>query len=121
MVLINDKEISRSMPNEKKSYPFWEITKKGTSIALRSWGLPPDYYFPERKEFLTPLDSRHRRAYCKWPAWIRKAWPHAELWTGWTEVHIKGLDATPDALVWGRLDGKETLFWLEAERGHSSR
>ena len=121
MILINGKEIGRSNPGEKKSHPFWQITKKGTSIALRSWGLPPDYYFPERKEFRTPMDSRHRKAYRKWPAWIRKAWSHAEVWTGWTEVHIKGLDATPDALAWGRLDGSETLFWLEVDSGHSSR
>ena len=54
-MIINDKEISRSGPNEKKSYPFWHITKKGTSIALRSWGLPPDYLFSERREFRTPM------------------------------------------------------------------
>jgi len=121
MSLINGKEVSRSNPGEKKSYPFWQITKKGTSIALRSWGLPQGYYFPERKEARVPMDSRHRRACRKWPAWIRKAWPHADVWTGWTEVGIKGLSATPDALAWGQLDGSETLFWLEVDSGHSSR
>jgi hypothetical protein len=30
------------------------------------------------------------------------------------------LEAIPDALAWGRLDGSETLFWLEADGGHSS-
>lgn len=121
MTLIDGKEVGRSNPDEKKSYPFWQVTKKGTSIALRSWGLPPDHYFPERKEFRTPMDSRHRRVARQWPAWVRKAWSHAEVWTGWSEVYIKGLAATPDALAWGRLDGGETLFWLEVESGHSSR
>jgi hypothetical protein len=121
MTLINGKEVGRTKSDEKKSYPFWQVTKKGTSIALRSWGLPPDYYFPERKEFRTPLDNRHRRVARQWPAWVRKAWSHAEVWTGWSEVYIKGLEATPDALAWGRLDGSETLFWLEVESGHSSR
>ena len=121
MTMIGGKEVGRSKPDEKKSYPFWQVTRKGSSIALRSWGLPPDYYFPERKEFRAPLDSRHRRVARQWPAWVRKAWSHAEVWTGWSEVYIKGLDATPDALAWGRLDGCETLFWLEVESGHSSR
>jgi hypothetical protein len=121
IALIGDKTIARTTANEKRSYPFWQVTRKGSSIALRSWGLPPDYYFPQRKEFRTPKDSRHRRSSRQWPAWLRKAWPHAEIWAGWSEVSIKGLDATPDALAWGRLDGSETLFWLEVESGHSSR
>jgi len=121
ITLIGEKAIERANADEKKSYPFWEVTRKGTSIALRSWGLPPEYHFPERKEFRTPMDSRHRRVSRQWPAWVRKAWSHAEVWTGWSEVRILGLDATPDALAWGRLDGYETLFWLEVESGHSSR
>jgi hypothetical protein len=121
IALIGDTTIARKNENEKKSYPFWQVTKKGTSIALRSWGMPPDYYFPQRKEFRTPMDNRHRRVARQWPAWVRKAWTHAEVWAGWSEVYIKGLDATPDALAWGRLDGSETLFWLEVESGHSSR
>ena len=36
-------------------------------------------------------------------------------------MYIKRLAATPDALAWGRLDGWETLFWMEVESGHSSR
>jgi hypothetical protein len=119
-ILIGGKEISRSNPGEKKKVPFWQPTKKGISIALRSWGLPPDYYFPERKEFRTPKDSRHRRRARQWPAWLRKAWPHVDVWSGWSEVYIKGLKATPDALAWGQMDGSETLFWLEVESGHSS-
>ena len=118
--LIGGREIGRSNPGEKKKARFWQPTKKGISVALRSWGLPPDYYFPERKEFRTPKDSRHRRRARQWPAWLRKAWPHVEVWSGWSEVYIKGLKATPDALAWGQMDGSETLFWLEVESGHSS-
>jgi hypothetical protein len=121
MIRFGGKEFGCSMPGEKKRYPFWQITKKGTSIALRSWGLPPNYYFPERKEFRTPPDRKHRRIARQWLAWVKKAWSHAEVWTGWSEVYIKRLAATPDALAWGRLDGWETLFWLEVESGHSSR
>jgi hypothetical protein len=121
MIRIGGKEFCCSIPGEKRKYPFWQITKKGISIALRSWGLPPNYYFPERKEFRTPPDRKHRRIARQWLAWVRKAWSHAEIWTGWSEVKIKRLAATPDALAWGRLDGWETLFWLEVESGHSSR
>jgi hypothetical protein len=121
MTLIGGKEVGRSKPDEMKSVPFWQITKKGISIALRSWGLPPNYYFPERKEFRTPPDGKHRRIARQWPAWVSRAWSHAEVWTGWSEVYIKRLAATPDALAWGRLDGWETLFWLEVESGHCSR
>ena len=88
---------------------------------MRSWGLPPNYYFPERKEFRTPPDGKHRRIARQWLAWVSRAWSHAEIWTGWSEVYIKRLTATPDALAWGRLDGWETLFWLEVESGHCSR
>jgi hypothetical protein len=121
MTLIGGKEAGRSKSDEMKSYPFWQITKKGISIALRSWGMPPNYYFPERKEFRTPPDGKHRRIARQWLAWVSKAWSHAEVWTGWSEVYIKRLAATPDALAWGRLDGWETLFWMEVESGHSSR
>jgi hypothetical protein len=121
MTFVGDKAIERVVPDEKKSYPFWRITRKGTSAALRSWGLPAEYYFPERKEHRTPMDSRHRRVSRQWLAWVKKAWSHAEVWAGWSEVRIKGLDATPDALAWGRMDGVEVLFWLEVESGHSSR
>ena len=121
LTLIGGKEVGRYKLGEMKSYPFWQITKKGISIALRSWGLPPGYSFPERKEFRTPPDGKHRRISRQWLAWVRQAWSHAEIWTGWSEVYIKRLAATPDALAWGRMDGWETLFWLEVESGHSSR
>jgi len=118
---IGGKVIERVVPDEKKSYPFWRVTRRGTSIALRSWGLPPGYSFPERREHRTPNDSRHRRVSRQWPAWVKKAWSHAEVWAGWSEVRIRGLGATPDALAWGWMDGGEVLFWLEVESGHASR
>jgi len=121
MTMIGEKAIARKNPEEKKSYPFWKVTRTGTSIALRSWGLPPEYQFSERREHRTPMDSRHRRVSRQWPAWVRKAWPHAEVWAGWSEVRIKGLAATPDALAWGLMGGYESLFWLEVESGHASR
>jgi len=111
----------RVTPGREKSHPFWQLTRRGTSAALRSWGLPAGYYFPERREHRTPLDGRHRRVARLWPAWVKKAWPLAEVWAGWSEVRLRGLHATPDALAWGRLDGGEVLFWLEVESGHASR
>jgi hypothetical protein len=60
--------------------------------------------------------GRHRRTARLWPAWLRKAWPQAEIWAGWSEVVCGRL--RPDALCWGRLEGQETLFWLEVESGH---
>jgi hypothetical protein len=120
LVLIGNVSFGRVDPGQKKFYPFYKITRKGTSIALRSWGIPPDYYFPERWEFREPADSRHRKTLRKWSAWVKKGWPHSEVWAGWSEVYLKGLDATPDALAWGIFDTYETLFWLEVESGHQS-
>jgi hypothetical protein len=120
LVLIGEKSFGRVDPEKKLRYPFYKITRKGNSLALRSWGIPPGYYFPERWELRKPSDSRHRKILRKWPAWLRKAWPHAHVWTGWSEVYIKGLDATPDALAWGSFGDYETLFWLEVESGHQS-
>jgi hypothetical protein len=120
MVLIGDVTFGRANPGQKKCYPFYRITRKGSSIALRSWGIPPDYYFPERWEFRDPADSRHRKTLRKWPVWVKKGWPHVDVWAGWSEVYLKGLDATPDALAWGIFDTYETLFWLEVESGHQS-
>jgi len=117
---IGDKVVGPVKAGEKRIYQFWRITKRGTTIALRSWGIPPNTYFPERREFRAPVDNRHRRAARRWPAWLKKAWPHAEVWTGWSEVKVNRLRATPDGLAWGRLDASETLFWLEVESGHSS-
>ncbi len=87
---------------------------------------------PRRKDVITfqreiqPNDQerrtssgRHRRTARLWPAWLRKAWPQAEIWAGWSEVTCGRL--RPDGLCWGRLERKETLFWLEVESGHDDR
>lgn len=114
-------------------YPFWKIRRSGLSVALRSWGLPPGCAFSDRKERGWPAckerersprkkrrssAGRHRRTARLWPAWLRQAWPQAQIWTGWSEVPCGR--RRPDALCWGRLDGYEALFWLEVEGGNSS-
>ena len=120
MVSIWGKYFGRADPDQKKGYPVYKISRKGSSIALRSWGIPPNYYFWERWECRTPVDSRHRKILRTWPAWVKKAWSYAEVWSGWSEVYLKGVDATPDALAWGTFNQYETLFWLEVESGHRS-
>ena len=118
---------------EEGKYPYWKIRRPGLSIALRSWGLPPGCAFSNRKErgrsacnerqIPKPKKrrssaGRHRRTARLWPAWVRRAWPQAQIWTGWSEVSCGR--TRPDALCWGRLDGYETLFWLEVESGNTS-
>jgi len=118
---------------EDGRYPYWRIHRPGLSIALRSWGLPPGLAFRGRKErgwsackersTITQKKrrtsaGRHRRTGRLWPAWIRRAWPQAEVWAGWTEVTCGR--TRPDALCWGLLDGYETLFWWEVEGGNKS-
>lgn len=113
--------------------PYWRVCRTGLSIALRSWGLPPGYAFPSRKERgrsackersaprrkkRRSSAGRHRRTARLWPAWLRKAWPQVEVWAGWTEVPCAY--TRPDSLCWGLLDGYETLFWLEVESGNKS-
>ena len=99
-------------------YPFWEISRPGLSLSLRSWGVPLSVKFPFKERARSK--GRHRRDARLWPAWLRRAWPHAEIWSAWSEVSIPGR-LFPDALAWGRLDDKETLFWLEVESGKASR
>ena len=114
--------------------PYWRIRRPGLSTALRSWGVPPGRAFPGRKERGRPAckerevpqrkkrrasAGRHRRTARLWPAWVRRAYPQVEVWSGWTEVSCGR--TRPDGLCWGRLDGYETLFWLEVEGGHTSR
>lgn len=121
------------------------------SLALRSWGVSAGVSFPRRKErryggkkrseFLSSskgdgrkvlyVGGRHRNTSRLWPAWMRTAWPdRATIWAGWSEVYLgsalspggmsKG-GARPDALAWGLLDGRETIFWLEVESGNRSK
>lgn len=114
----------RSSKGEKKQvdiWPYWRIRRPGLSAALRAWGVPAGAVFSNRSEKNRLLDSVHRRRSRQWPKWVSKALSHAEIYAGWSEVGIPGLKANPDALAWGRIQGFETLFWLEVESGHSSK
>lgn len=99
-------------------FPIWKVRRAGLSQVLRSWGLPPGVAFPARRE-RSSATGRHRRTARLWPAWLRRAWPQAEVWSGWSEVAMGRL--RPDALAWGELAGREALFWLEVESGNASR
>ena len=114
----------RSSKGERKNediWPYWRIRRPGLSAALRAWGVPAGEVFGYRSERNRLLDSVHRRRSRQWPKWVSKALPHAEIFAGWSEVGIPGLKANPDALAWGKLQGHETLFWLEVESGKSSK
>ncbi len=114
----------RSSKGEKQAedvWPYWRIRRPGLSAALRAWGVPAGAEFGYRSERNRLLDSVHRRRSRQWPKWVSMALPHAEIYAGWSEVGIPGLKANPDALAWGKVQGYETLFWLEVESGHSSR
>jgi hypothetical protein len=109
--------------NDKKERVItWRLKRDGLSLALRSWGIPKDVSFGRRKEMaLSDPTGEHRRISRLWPVWLRSAWPHAQVWSGWSEASLPGLLLTPDGLAWGSLYGQETLFWLEVESGHSTR
>lgn len=111
----------KSKPAEMDPYPLWHPTRKGLSIALRSWGASRQVDFSMVKE-LNPdkICTPHRNTSRKWPAWLRSAYPRAEIWTGWSETHLPGLSVYPDTLAWGRIQGYETLFWLEVGDEHKS-
>jgi len=105
-------------------FPLWHITRRGTSLALRSWGVPKGESFSTRarqEQFLHLISGKHRRISRMWPAWLKAAWPHAEIWTAWAEVKLPKLKTIPDALAWGRIQGYESLFWLEVGDNHKSR
>lgn len=109
-------------PTQKDDVPFWILQGKGLSIALRSWGVPTGVEFTARKEEnLHQIRTPHRRTSRRWMAWLRSAWPHAEIWAGWSEVQVPGLSVLPDGLAWGKIQGFETLFWLEVGDEHKSR
>jgi hypothetical protein len=78
--------------------------------------------FSQAKE-LNPhlIGTPHRTTSRRWPAWLRSAYPRAEIWTGWSETKLPGISVYPDALAWGRIQGYETLFWLEVGDDHKSR
>lgn len=114
--------------------PYWKVRRIGLRLVLRSWWMPPgktiqlwrERGYPACKErdasayrSRRSSSGRHRRTTRLFPAWLRRAWPRAEVIAGWPEVPCYGV--RPDALCWGKLDGFETLFWLEVESGNRSR
>lgn len=99
-------------------YEGWEIRNKGLRLAHRSWNVPKGVHFaPYRGEYRY-AGERHRRIARMWRAWLEKAYPSIDIWESWTEVPVRY--GIPDALAWGRHGGRETLFWLEVDSGHSS-
>lgn len=111
----------KSKPVEMDPYPLWHPTRRGLSIALRSWGASKQMDFSRVKE-LNPdkICTPHRNTSRRWLAWLRSAYARAEIWTGWSETHLPGISVFPDALVWGKIQGYETLFWLEVGDEHKS-
>lgn len=106
--------------SKKRYYPIWQVKRKGTSLALRSWRVSSGVKFSAYKERRKNPDSRHRRTSRLFMDSMRKSWRGTQIWTGWSEVQIPGLRTAPDALAWGCFDGHETLFWLEVEGGGTS-
>jgi len=100
-------------------YEGWEIRTKGLRLVHRSWNLPKGAHFTQYRCEFRYAGERHRRVARLWRVWLEAAYPSVEIWESWTEVPLqKGI---PDALAWGMHCGRETLFWLEVDSGHSSR
>lgn len=112
----------KSKPKKMDPYWMWHPTRKGVSVALRSWGASNGVDFSGAKE-LNPhlIGTSHRTNSRRWPAWLRSAYPQVEIWTGWTEVQLPETAVRPDALAWGRIQGFETLFWLELGDEHKKK
>ena len=112
----------KSKPKKMDPYWMWHPTRKGVSVALRSWGASKGVDFSGVKE-LNPhlIGTSHRTNSRRWLAWLRSAYPLTEIWTGWTEVQLPEISVRPDALAWGRIQGFETLFWLELGDEHKKR
>jgi hypothetical protein len=102
-------------------HPYWRPTRVGVSIALRSWHVLPGTLSTWRLEAAHGEGNRHRRTARRWVGYLKRDLGEVvEIWVGWTEVFLAGLHVVPDALAWGRMEGIETLFWLEVESGHIS-
>jgi hypothetical protein len=119
-------QIGKNGPIKTKPDPIslWHLTRRGTSLALRSWGVPKTVTFDRKvrgERHLFHLIGEHRNISRKWLAWLKAAWPHVDVWAGWAEVGIPEIRVIPDALAWGRVQGYETLFWLEVGDDHRSR
>lgn len=112
----------KSKPKIMDPYPMWHPRRSGVSIALRSWGASEGVDFSGVKE-LNPdkICTPHRNISRIWISWLRAAYPRAEIWTGWSETKLPGIAFYPDALAWGRIQGYETLFWLEVGDDHKKR
>ena len=109
------------VPPYSDVYPYWGLKKRGLTIALRSWGVPAGFQFTARLAADHGEARRHRVTARLWPAWLKKDLGlNGEIWAGWTEVNLADIRSSPDALAWGRVDERETLFWLEVESGHRS-
>jgi hypothetical protein len=109
----------KSVPKEMDPFPMWHPTRAGLAIALRSWGASKKVHFSGFKELNSyQIGTPHRNTSRMWPAWLRSSYPNAEIWIGWSEVQIPGASVIPDALAWGRIQGYETLFWLEVGDEH---
>lgn len=103
-------------------FPLWHLRPKGLSLALRSWGAPKGTAFTSRREAnLRQVGYTHRYTSRIWQSWLKSAWPQAEIWAGWSEIHIPNLHVVPDGLAWGRVQGYEALFWLEVGDDHKDR
>ena len=112
----------KSKPAQLDLFPLWHLRSKGLSLALRSWEIPKGIEFTSRKEEnLQQIGYEHRHISRVWTSWLKSAWPQAEIWTGWSEVRIPGLSVIPDGLALGRIQGYETLFWLEVGDDHKDR
>ncbi|CAG1014603.1 hypothetical protein ANAEL_05025 [Anaerolineales bacterium] len=100
-------------------YEGWAIRTRGLSLAHRSWNIPKGVHFTKYRGEFRYAGERHRRVSRLWRAWLGTAYPSIEIWESWTEVPLQY--GIPDALAWGSHRGKEILFWLEVDSGHSSR
>lgn len=120
---LREKKLLLHAPDQedaKMDGPYWKLTRSGLSYTMRRWNAPPRVDFTNRREGGDPNDIRthHRHVSRMWPSWLRSAYPNAEIWMGWSEVSIPGISVRPDALAWGRIQGFETLFWLEVGDQH---
>jgi len=116
------KRSNKSRPEQMDLFSLWHNRPRGLSLALRSWDAPKGTQFTSRlEENLPQIGNGHRHIARIWPAWLKSAWPQSEIWTGWSEVRIPGISVIPDGLAWGRIQGYETLFWLEVGDGHKRR
>lgn len=99
-------------------YEGWSIRYEGLKLAHRSWNIPKGVHFKKHRGEFRYAAERHRRKSRMWRAWLEAAYHNIEIWDCWTEVPVKY--GIPDALAWGTHCGKEILFWLEVDTGHSS-